>query len=67
MEYINNSVDVIKKDLDIKEKLDLHVAKLDNDCIICYKILLKLSKENVIFWGFLIICVSLFYKVTNLD
>ncbi|WP_458257374.1 hypothetical protein [Spiroplasma endosymbiont of Dactylopius coccus] len=29
--------------------MDLHVAKLDNDCIICYEILLKLSKENVIF------------------
>ncbi len=49
IKYINNFVDVIKKDFDIKEKLDLHIAKLDNNCIICYEILLKLSKENLIF------------------
>lgn len=49
MKYIDNSVITIKKDLNIKEKLDLHISKLENDCIICYQILLKLSKQNVVF------------------
>ncbi len=31
------------------------------------KILLKKLIEEEKYWGFLIICVSLFYKVTNLD